>query len=79
MIGVLFHQSSPARRFIGKAHTITIEQDNRNTRHHLGRMTRRIKVVSKKVEMVDMTLKLWCALTQPKIFHDLSTNSDIYL
>ncbi|MGD0548626.1 MAG: IS1 family transposase, partial [Terracidiphilus sp.] len=33
---------------VGKAHTITIEQDNSNTRHHLGRMTRRTKVVSKR-------------------------------
>ena len=63
------------RHVIGKAHTITIEQDNSNTRHHLGRMTRRTKVVSKKVEMIDMTLKLWCALTQPMIFHDFQTTA----
>ena len=35
------------RHVIGKAGTIAIEQDNSNTRHHLGRMTRRTKVVSK--------------------------------
>ncbi|HIC08082.1 MAG TPA: IS1 family transposase, partial [Candidatus Lambdaproteobacteria bacterium] len=29
------------RHIIGKKHTISIEQDNSNTRHHLGRMTRR--------------------------------------
>ena len=63
------------RHVIGKAHTVTIEQDNSNTRHHLGRMTRRTKVVSKKVEMINMTLKLWSALTQPKIFQDFQTTA----
>jgi insertion element IS1 protein InsB len=58
----------PERHIVGKAHTILIEQDNSNTRHHLGRMTRRTKVVSKKAEMVDASMKLWCALTQPKTF-----------
>ena len=58
------------RHVIGKAHTVAIERDNSNTRHHLGRMTRRTKVVSKKEEMVDNALKLWCALTQPDIFQD---------
>jgi insertion element IS1 protein InsB len=56
----------PERHIVGKAHTILIEQDNSNTRHHLGRMTRRTKVVSKKAEMVDASMKLWCALTQPE-------------
>ena len=40
-----------ARHVIGKSGTIAIEQDNSNTRHHLGRMTRRTKVVSKTKEM----------------------------
>ena len=57
-----------ARHIIGKAHTTMIEQDNSNTRHHLGRMTRRTKVVSKKEEMVHASMKLWCALTDPSIF-----------
>ena len=56
------------RHVIGKSETISIEQDNSNTRHHLGRMTRRTKVVSKKKEMVDMTIKFWCALSEHKIF-----------
>ena len=56
------------RHVIGKAGTTAIEQDNSNTRHHLGRMTRRTKIVSKTEEMVDTTLKLWCALTDPEIF-----------
>jgi insertion element IS1 protein InsB len=56
------------RHIIGKQHTVTIERDNSNTRHHLGRMTRRTKVVSKKEEMIDASMKLWCALTTPEIF-----------
>jgi len=31
-------------------------------------MTRRTKVVSKKEEMIDASMKLWCALTTPEIF-----------
>jgi len=58
------------RHIIGKTHTVAIERDNSNTRHHLGRMTRRTKIVSKKEEMVDKALKLWCALTQQDIFRD---------
>jgi len=40
--------SQPERHVIGKAYTITLEHDNSNTRHHLGRMSRSTKVVSKK-------------------------------
>ena len=58
----------PERHVIGKAHTFTIEQNNSNTRHHLGRFTRRTKVVSKSPLMVDLTIRLWCALTKPEIF-----------
>ena len=65
-----------ARHVIGKAHTTMIEQDNSNTRHHLGRMTRRTKVVSKKVEMIDASMKLWCALTEPSTF---KTYQDTFL
>jgi IS1 family transposase len=56
------------RHVIGKVHTIAIEQDNSNTRHHLGRFTRRTKVVTQKPEMVDVSLKLWHALTDSAIF-----------
>lgn len=57
-----------SRHIIGKAHTFTIEQDNSNTRHYLGRMTRRTKVVSKKEYMVDLSIKLWLCLTSQTIF-----------
>ena len=64
-----FSQILPKERhIIGKKHTLAIERDNSNTRHHLGRMTRRTKVVSKKEEKIDMTMKLWISLTQPEIF-----------
>jgi IS1 family transposase len=59
----------PAERHVaGKAHTTAIGQDNSNTRHHLGRLTRRTKVVSKKVKMADASIKLWMALTEPETF-----------
>jgi insertion element IS1 protein InsB len=53
---------------MGKAHTHAIERDNSNTRHHLARMTRRTKVVSKSADMIHASLKLWCALNVPIIF-----------
>ena len=58
----------PERHIIGKAHTIGIEHDNSNTRHNLGRFTRRTKVVSKKEFMVDLTLRIWHAVTTNGIF-----------
>ena len=58
----------PERHIIGKSHTVTIERDNSNTRHHLGRMTRRTKVVSKKESMFNDSIKLWLALTTAEIF-----------
>lgn len=50
---------------IGKAGTITIEQENSHTRHHRGRMTRRTTGVSTQEEMVYAAIKRWGALTQP--------------
>ncbi len=58
----------PERHVIGKTGTITIEHDNSNTRHHLARMTRRTKVVSKKKQMVYDSVKRWLALTTPDAF-----------
>jgi len=59
------------RHVIGKAHTYIIEGNNSNTRHHLGRFTRRIKVVSKSEHMVDITIRLWVALPTPFWFNHL--------
>jgi IS1 family transposase len=58
----------PERHVIGKAHTIDIEHDNSNTRQHLGRFTRRTQVVSRKEFMVDLTLRIWHAVTTTDLF-----------
>ncbi|MDR3110874.1 MAG: hypothetical protein LBU65_14495 [Planctomycetaceae bacterium] len=52
------------RHVVGKSGTVMIERNNGNTRHHLGRS----KVVSKSPLMVDLTLRLWNALTMPEVF-----------
>ena len=62
------------RHVIGKAGTTIIESDNANTRHHLGRMTRRTKVVSKSAEMVDLSMPLWCFLQDPQTWAPLKTS-----
>ena len=61
----------PERHVIGKEHTIDIERDNSNTRHHLGRFTRRTKVVSRKESMVELTLRIWHAVTTTDLFFGL--------
>ena len=61
----------PGRHVIGKEHTVAIERDNSNTRHHLGRFTRRTKVVSRLAHMVDVTLRIWHAVTTTEIFSRL--------
>jgi IS1 family transposase len=61
------------RHIVGKKHTVVIEQDNSNTRHHLGRFTRRTKVVSKCDAMVDTSLKLWKNLTMADVFTQIQT------
>ena len=61
----------PKRHIIGKSGTVDIERDNSNTRHHLGRFTRRTKVVSKSAEMVDLTLRIWHNVTTTDTFKKL--------
>jgi insertion element IS1 protein InsB len=61
----------PDRHIVGKAHTVCIERDNSNTRHHLGRFTRRTKVVSKVGHMVDITLRIWHAVTTTDLRYKL--------
>ena len=51
------------RHGVGKKHTICIEQDNSNVRHHLGRFTRKTKVVSKCKQMVEISLRIWHTIT----------------
>ena len=44
----------------GKKYTIGIEQNNSNVQHYLGRMTRRTKVVTKSIEMLNIPLLIAC-------------------
>ena len=64
------------RHKIGKKHTTTIESDNSNTRHDMGRFTRKTKVVSQCEEMVNLTLRLWKAVTTEGLFDILR---DVFL
>jgi len=61
----------PERHVIGKNYTIAIERDNSNTRHYLGRFARRTKVVSRKESMVDLSLRIWHAVTTTDLFFSL--------
>jgi insertion element IS1 protein InsB len=47
------------RHVIGKRKTPLSESNNANTRHNLARLTRRTKVGSKSIIMVNLTIKLW--------------------
>ena len=68
-----FAKVLPAERhIIGKSGTVIIERDNSNTRHHLGRMTRRTKVVSKCPKMVDLSLRLYHHLHNGELFNTLA-------
>jgi insertion element IS1 protein InsB len=54
-----YHRLIPEDQlFTGKDLTAPIEQDNSNIRHFLARFRRRTKVVSKVVEMVDLSMKI---------------------
>ena len=57
-----------SRHIVGKAHTHIIESNNSNTRHHLGRFTRKTKIVSKCEDAVNYALKLWQSLTELPVF-----------
>ena len=56
------------RHIIGKKYTTSIESDNSNVRHDMSRFTRRSKVVSQCKTMVDLTLRLWHAVTVGGLF-----------
>ena len=51
---------SPEKLTQGKKYTIGIEQNNSNVRHYLGRMTRKTKVVTKSIEMLNISLLITC-------------------
>ena len=58
----------PERSVVSTAHTVTLERDNSNSRHHLARFPRRTKVVSHAEDLIPTILKLWCAVTTPETF-----------
>ncbi|MDR0753230.1 MAG: hypothetical protein LBE95_00990 [Holosporaceae bacterium] len=64
------------RHTVGKKHTITIEQNNSNTRQYLSRMTRRTKIISKSEKMLDITIKLWIIVAE---FQNYEFLSEIFL
>ena len=57
------------RHIIGKSGTVSIERDNSNTRHHLGRMTRRTKVVSRSEDYLKDSIKIWVNLIENRNFN----------
>ena len=57
------------RHVIGKSHTIAIEQNNSNTRHYLGRFTRKTKIVSRSIEMVELSIRLWVHVNKHSEFN----------
>ena len=61
------------RHIIGKQHTVAIERDNSSIRNDLARFTRRIKVVSKSLDMINPTLKLWQAFHTSSLFDHLQS------
>ena len=62
-----FHRLIPQEQlFTGKDLTFPIEQDNSDIRHYNARFRRRTKVVSKSLEMVDLTLRLHHHLDIPE-------------
>ena len=61
----VYRKVIPAEKLTqGKKYTIGIEQNNSNVRHYLGRMTRRTKVVSKSIEMINISLLITCHLNE---------------
>ncbi|GHT80565.1 hypothetical protein FACS189467_3030 [Bacteroidia bacterium] len=54
----------PEKLTQSKKYTIGIEQNNSNVRHYLGRMTRRTKVVTKPIEMLNISLLIACNLNE---------------
>jgi insertion element IS1 protein InsB len=61
----VYRKIIPAERHtIGKKNTVGIEQNNSNVRHYTGRFTRRTKVVSKSIEMINITLLITCYLNE---------------
>ena len=75
-----YHRPIPeSQLFTGKDLTVPIEQDNSNIRHFLARFRRRTKVVSKAVEMVDLSLRLPPLPRQSRRLRRKSRSFPVYL
>jgi hypothetical protein len=61
---------------VSKAGTQLLESDNANTRHRVGRFTRRTKVVSRSERMIDLTMRLWAYFEQG---HNFAEYQKIFL
>ncbi|MAE18839.1 hypothetical protein CMK12_07915 [Candidatus Poribacteria bacterium] len=46
----------PKRQVIGTKHMICLDQNNSNTRHHLGRIASRSKIVSRSKEVLSLSV-----------------------
>ena len=69
-----YHRVIPENQlFTGKDLTFSIEADNANIRHYLARFRRKTKVVSKKQDMVDLSLRLHHHYHKPENFATLAT------
>lgn len=65
------HHIPPEQHVVGKRGTQRIESNNANTRHRLARFVRRTRVVSRSVEMIDLSLRLWAWLEIPQNYQTL--------
>ena len=76
-----YHRLIPEDQlFTGKDLTFPIEPDNSNIRHFLARFRRRTKVVSKTLEMVDLSLRIYHHFhDNPDNFAGLAKHFLIYL
>ena len=69
-----YRQVWPTERQVrGKKHTICLEPKSSNTRHYLGRMSGRSKIVNRSEEMISLSMARWQAQTQAEIFPDYQT------
>jgi insertion element IS1 protein InsB len=59
------------RHIVGKSETHGVERDNSNTRHRVGRFTRRTKIVSHSEQMIDLSMRILTHFENPCNFEEL--------
>ena len=60
-----------AHHLISKSETVAIERNNSDNRHGFGRLHRRTKIVSKSIQMVDLTMALFARFRANKHYKTL--------